>query len=110
MRHPAPLAAAVALLFSCAHASPAAPPFDVAYHAWEIVTEVARRNHQPELTGQCGKTFQPFVVPALRRQTRQEQDAAAIACVDAARQACANPNLQRTPEIDAKCREFRSTH
>jgi hypothetical protein len=91
-----------------AHASPAAPPFDVAYHAWEIVTELSRHNRKPELAGQCGKTFQPFVVPALRRQTRQEQDAAAVACVSAAAQACVNPSLQRTSEIDSKCREFRS--
>jgi hypothetical protein len=98
--------AAIALFVANAQAAAPAPPFDVAYRGWEIVTELSRHNHKPELAGQCGKTFQPFVVPALRRQTREEQDAAAIACVSAAREACAAANLQRTPEITARCREF----
>jgi hypothetical protein len=100
------LVAAGVLAVSVAQAATPAPPFDVAYRAWELVTELSRHNRQPELTGSCGKTFQPYVVPALRRQTREEQDAAATACVSAARESCAAANLQRTPEITARCREF----
>jgi hypothetical protein len=71
------------------------------------VTELARRNGEPGISGECGKTFRPFVVPALRRQSRQEQDAAAFACVAAARTACANVKLRSTAEIARKCEEFR---
>jgi hypothetical protein len=102
------LAAGVAVAAAAAQAADsAAPPFDVAYRAWEIVTQVSRDNRKPEITGDCGKTFRPFVVPALRKQTRQEQDAAANACVEGARHACADLKLQRSPDIAAKCREFR---
>jgi hypothetical protein len=101
------LAAALAVTAAAAQGTASAPPFDVAYRAWEIVTEVSRHNRKPEITGECGRTFRPFVVPALRKQTRQEQDAAATACVLAARQACVDTKLQRTAEVAAKCQEFR---
>jgi hypothetical protein len=101
------LIAAAALAVSAAHATLPAPTFEVAYHAWEIVNELSRHNRKPELTGQCGKTFRAVAVPALRKQTREEQDAAAGACVKAAREACADANLQRTQEMAARCQEFR---
>ncbi|RYF18040.1 MAG: hypothetical protein EOO30_04330 [Comamonadaceae bacterium] len=101
---------AVALLLVLApgaRSAPPAPPFDVAYRAWDVVTELARHNGAPGISGQCGKTFQPFVVPALRRQTRQEQDRAAVACVEAARSACMNSQLRTSAAIAKKCEEFR---
>jgi hypothetical protein len=90
-----------------AWSAPPAPPFDVAYRAWEVVTELARHNGAPQASGECGRTFQPFVVPALRRQTRQEQDRAAVACVEAARSACMNSSLRTSGGIAKKCEEFR---
>lgn len=114
MKPPRPRAAtAIALLLVLAPAArsappaPSAPPFDVAYRAWEVVTELARYNGAPQASGECGRTFQPFVVPALRRQTRQEQDRAAVACVEAARSACLNRQLRTSAEIAKKCEEFR---
>lgn len=90
-----------------AQPAPPAPDFDVAYRAWEVVTDTARHNRDPNLSGECGKTFRPFVIPGLKRQTKQEQDIAAAACVDAARSICANGKLQRTADIARKCEEFR---
>jgi hypothetical protein len=84
-----------------------APAFDVAYRAWDVVTDIARHNRDPAISGDCGKTFRPFVIPGLRRQTQQDQDLAAVACFDAARSACANGRLQRTADIARKCEEFR---
>lgn len=103
-------ATAIALLLALAPAArsaPPAPPFDVAYRAWEVVTELARHNKAPEISGQCGKTFRPFVIPALRRQTRQEQDVASVACFEAARSACKNDKLRIPAETARKCGEFR---
>ncbi|MBL0423098.1 hypothetical protein JI739_22375 [Ramlibacter sp. AW1] len=102
------LAALMLVLGSGARAgSPPPPPFEQAYRAWEIVTDLARRNGDPGISGECGKTFQAAVVPALRRQTRQEQDRAAAACVAAARAACANGQLKTTPETARNCQAFR---
>lgn len=84
-----------------------APPFEVAYRAWDVVTELARSNADPALSGACGKTFRPFVIPGLRMQNRQDQEAAAVACVAAARAACGNPRLRVPAESAKKCVEFR---
>lgn len=103
-------ATAVALLLVLApgaRSAPAAPPFDVAYRAWDVVTELARHNEAPEISGPCGKTFRPFVIPGLRRQTRQEQDVASVACFEAARSACRNNKLRTSAETAKKCEEFR---
>jgi hypothetical protein len=86
---------------------PPAPAFDVAYRAWDAVTDIARHNHDPNVGGECARTFRPFVIPGLRRQTNQEADAAATACYAAARSVCANASLQRTAEMARKCEEFR---
>ena len=111
MKVPRSLAsAAVATLLLHATGAPAAapaPPFDVAYRAWDIVTGLAREQRDPAISGECGKTFRPFVIPGLRRQTLQEQDVAATACVDAARAACANGKLRKPAEIAKQCEEFR---
>ena len=98
-----------AMLCHGAWAQPAAPApsFEVAYRAWDAVTEIARHNRDPNLSGECGKTFRPFVIPGLKRQTKQEEDLAAAACVAAARAACANGRLQRTADMVRKCEEFR---
>lgn len=85
----------------------AAPPFDVAYRAWDVVTELARLDADPRISGDCGKTFRPFVIPTLRRQTRQQEDVAARACVEAARSACRSTGLRMPAETALKCREFR---
>ena len=92
-----------------AAAQPAAPapPFDVAYRAWDAVTDIARHNHDAGLSGECGKTFRPFVIPGLKRQGKEEQDLAARACHAAAKSVCANARLQRSPEMARKCEEFR---
>jgi hypothetical protein len=104
-------AAAAALILAHAHdaqaASPVPPPFDVAYRAWDVVTELARRHGDPGISGECGKTFRPFLIPGLRRQTRQEEDVAAAACFDAARSACINGKLLTSAEAAKKCDEFR---
>jgi hypothetical protein len=111
MKFPCRTAASVvaAILWHGAAAQPAlpAPGFDVAYRAWDVVTDIARHNRDPGISGDCGKTFRPFVIPGLRRQTRQEQDIAAAACYDTARSVCANRRLQRTTEMARKCEEFR---
>jgi hypothetical protein len=86
--------------------APPAPAFDVAYRAWDAVTDIARHNRDPGLGGECARTFRPFVIPGLKRQTRQEQDVAAVACVATARSVCANARLQRTADIVRKCAEF----
>jgi hypothetical protein len=103
------LSCAFALLAGAACAQPAAPapPFEVAYRAWDVVTELARLNRDPAISGECGKTFRPFVIPGLKMQSRQDQDRAAHACQEAARAACANARLQRTQDIARKCGEFR---
>lgn len=100
-------AAMLILLAPSAQSGSPAPPFDVAYRAWDVVTELARRNGDPAISGTCAKTFQAVAVPALRRQTRQQQDVAAAACVAAARAACLNSNLKTTAETARKCQEFR---
>ncbi|HET8747159.1 MAG TPA: hypothetical protein VFM98_16290 [Ramlibacter sp.] len=108
LRHGA--SAAVAMLLAhapAAHSASPVPPFDVAYRAWEIVTELARQHRDPAISGECARTFRPFVIPALRRQTRQEQDTAAQACVTAARSACASSTLRRSEETGRKCEEFK---
>ena len=84
------------------------PPFDVAYRAWDAVTDIARHNRAPDIGGECARTFRPFVTPALRRQTREEQDLAATACVAAARSACTDARLQRTADMARKCDEFKT--
>ncbi|RYZ00912.1 MAG: hypothetical protein EOO24_15930 [Comamonadaceae bacterium] len=111
IRRRAPALAAALLAVGGAIAQPAAPApapaFDVAYRAWEIVTGLARENRAPALAGDCAKTFRPFVIPGLKRQTRQEEDVAAGACVAAARSACANGSLRRSADIAKLCEEFR---
>jgi hypothetical protein len=111
MKAPRPIAStALALILlqaAGARSAAPAPPFDVAYRAWEIVTDLARSGGDPGISGECGKTFRPFVIPGLRRQTPQEQDVAAVACFDAARSACANGKLRKSAEIARKCEEFR---
>jgi hypothetical protein len=99
----------LAMLCQGAAAQPAAPApaFDVAYRAWDVVTDIGRHNRASDISGDCGKTFRPFVVPGLRRQTREEQDVAAAACYATARSVCANLRLQRTAEMARKCEEFR---
>ena len=100
------LAAGAALAGNCAAAAPA-PAFDVAYRAWDVVNEIARHNRDPGISGECGKTFRPFVIPGLKRQTKQDEDTAAEACFAAAKSVCANGRLQRTAEMARKCEEFR---
>ncbi len=108
VHHTALAAAAMLLVLAAsAQAESPAPPFEVAYRAWDVVTDLARRNGDPNISGECRKTFQPVVVPALRRQTRQEQDMAAAACFAAAQAACANSKLKTTAETERKCQEFR---
>ena len=90
-----------------ARSASSVPPFDVAYRAWDVVTELARHNADPRISGECGKTFRPFVIPGLRRQTRQQEDVAAAACVKAARSACMDTRLRTPAETARKCQEFR---
>jgi hypothetical protein len=103
------LCCAAALLAgaACAQPAPPAPGFDVAYRAWDIVTELARLNRDPGISGECGKTFRPFVIPGLKMQSKPDQDRAAVGCRYAARAACANARLQRPPDMTGKCGEFR---
>ena len=104
------LAAAVALMLlhaPGARSESPAPPFDVAYRAWDAVTDLARHNGDPGISGECGKTFRPFVIPGLRRQSRDEQDTAAAACVKAARAACLDGKLRKSAETAKKCEDFR---
>jgi hypothetical protein len=100
------LAAAALCQGLAVQAAVPAPAFDVAYRAWDVVTDIARHNRDPGIGGECAKTFRPFVVPGLRRQTRPEQDVAAAACYDTARSVCANRRFQRTAEMAGKCLEF----
>lgn len=100
----------VVLVSGCAARSPACAnpvPFEVGYRAWDVVTDLARQHRDPRISGECGRTFRPFVIPGLKPQARAEQDSAAAACLAAARGACANPALQRSAEIAKKCQEFR---
>ena len=109
-RHSLPKAAALAMVVAHATAAQSASPepsFEVGYRAWEVVTELARSNADPAISGECGRTFRPFVIPGLRRQTRQEEQLAAAACQDAARSACANTKLRKPAETVKKCEEFR---
>lgn len=102
--------ALVALLLARAAGAQAAPPaasFEVAYRAWDVVTELARSNGDATISGECGKTFRPFVIPGLRMQNRQEQDKAASACVAQARAVCADVRVRKTAEEGKKCGEFR---
>jgi hypothetical protein len=101
-------AAAAMVLAGAPSAQPAAsaPPFEVAYRAWEVVTELARNNGDPTISGECGRTFRPFVIPGLRRQTRQEEDVAAAACVESARIACRSTKLRSSADTARKCEEF----
>ena len=101
------VAVVAVILAHAAAAQPAAPPFDVAYRAWDVLTEIARVNGDPGISGECGKTFRPFVIPGLRRQTRQEEDAAARVCVDAARTACMDTRLRSSAETVKKCVDLR---
>src|SRR3954470_20737153 len=90
-------AAALAMIAAQAAAAQSASPetgFEIGYRAWELVTELARSNADPNISGECGKTFRPFVIPGLRRQTRQEEQLAAASCYEAARSACANNKLR----------------
>jgi hypothetical protein len=108
LRNHASAAVAAILVYTAgAHSAPSPPSFEVAYRAWDIVTELARHHGDPKISGACGKTFRPFVIPGLRRQIRPEEDAAAAACVEAARSACANAKLRNTADITKKCEEFR---
>jgi hypothetical protein len=100
-------AAAVLMLAPGAQSAEPAPSFEVAYRAWDVVTDLAKHNGDPTISGECGKTFRPFVIPGLRRQTKQEQDVAAVACFQAARSACMNSKLRKSAETTKKCEEFR---
>lgn len=100
-------AAVILVLASGARSAPPAPPFEVAYRAWEVVTELARHNRDPTISGTCGKTFRPFVSPGLRGQTKAEQEVAAVACLEAARSACMNSKLRTSADTAKKCDEFR---
>jgi len=108
LRNSALAALAMLLIHAPMAHSAGAPPFDVAYRAWDAVTELARQNNDPRISGECGKTFRPFVVPGLRGQTLQERDVAAAACVDAASAACMNGQLRTSQKTARKCEEFRS--
>ena len=108
LRPGASVAAALVLAHTpVAQAASPAPSFEVAYRAWDIVTELARSNGDPDISGACGKTFRPFVIPGLRRQTRQEEGVAAAACVEAARSACTSGKLRKPADTAKKCEEFR---
>jgi hypothetical protein len=101
------VAAALAVFASHAAAAGPAPSFEVGYRAWDVVTELARSQGDPAISGECGRTFRPFVIPGLRMQNRQEQDVAAAACVAAARTACANTKLRKGADLAKRCEEFR---
>jgi hypothetical protein len=105
----AAVAAVAAMLCHGAGAQPAppAPDYETGYRAWDLVTDIARQNHRQDISGECGKTFRPFVIPGLKRQTKEEQDLAAAACLDAVRSVCANTKLHRTPDMASKCEGFK---
>ena len=107
-RHLPLLAAALVCCSAIAQRPPAspAPPFDVAYRAWDVVTDLSKQNRDPAIGGECAKTFRPFVIPGLKPQLRRDQDVAATACVAAAKSACANKALKRDAESEKKCGEF----
>jgi hypothetical protein len=100
-------AALLLLAAPWAAATPPAPPFEVGYRAWDLLTELARLNRDPSISGECGRTFRPFVIPGLRMQSRQDQDTAALACVAAARAACSNRSIRTAADTAKKCEEFR---
>lgn len=105
---PLALALAMASLPVAAQPVPSpAPPFDVAYRSWDVVTEMAKQNRDPAIGGECAKTFRPFVIPGLKPQSRQDQDVSARACVAAATAACANNALKRDAQVAKNCAEFR---
>ena len=101
------VAAVLAVLAAGAQSASPVTPFELGYRAWEVVTEVARLNGDPKIGGECSRTFRPFVSPGLRGQTKQEQDVAAAACVEAVRSVCSNSKLRTSAEISGKCKEFR---
>lgn len=103
----AAVATALLLLAPVARSAAPPPPFDVAYRGWEVVTELARHHGDPAISGECGKTFRPFVIPGLRRQNMKEEDVAATACVEAARSACASSQIRKSADITKKCVEFK---
>lgn len=103
----AALLAVCACLDAPAQSAALASDFEVAYRAWDLVTEIARHNRDPALGGECARTFRSVAVPALRRQTKVEQDAAAAACHRQARALCANQGLARTSDIARKCAELK---
>jgi len=104
-------ASAILLIILChgaaAQSGVSPPSFETAYRAWDVVTDIARHNRNPAISGECGRTFRPFVIPGLRRQSKQDQALAASACDAAARRACADGRLQRTADMARKCEEFR---
>ena len=102
-----PLLVAMACHGVAAQPATVSPSFETGYRAWDLVTDIARHNHRQDASGDCGKTFRPFVIPGLRRQTKEEQDVAANACLGAARSLCADTRLQRTADMARKCEEFK---
>jgi hypothetical protein len=111
MKAPRYTIAAAAVLFlvlaTGARSASQAPPFDVAYRAWDVATDLARQNRDPNISGECAKTFRPFVSPGLRGQTKQEQEVAALACLESARSACMNSKLRTSADTAKKCVEFK---
>lgn len=107
-RFSASVAVAVVLLHAAtARSASPAPSFETAYLAWDVVTDLARSNGDPAISGECGKTFRPFVIPGLRRQTRQDEEATAATCIQAARSACTNSKLRISAEAMKKCEPFK---
>jgi hypothetical protein len=100
------VAATLVAMPAAAQQPSSAPPFDVAYRAWDIVTGLSRQNRDPAIGGECAKTFRPFVIPGLKPQSRADQDVSATACVAAAKSACANKAWKRDADIAKKCEEF----
>lgn len=101
------LLALAAILVPMAATAQQAPAFDVAYRAWDVVTDLSKQNRDPSIGGECARTFRPFVIPGLKPQSRADQDVSATACVVAAKAACANKALKRDAESEKKCGEFR---
>lgn len=99
--------AGVFLLVPLAVAAQPAPAFDVAYRAWDLVTDLSKQRHDPAIGGECATTFRPFVIPGLKQQSKADQDVSARACVAAARAACADAKLPKPADIAKKCEEFR---
>lgn len=107
LRLGASAAIAIVLAHSPGARSEPAPSFEGGYRAWDVVTDLARINHDPAISGDCGRTFRPYVIPGLRRQTRQEEDAAAATCVAAARSACTNSKLRMSAQTMKNCEQFK---